>query len=64
MSREKKDAKILNIKLATSVHEKLEQFCDESGMPKTVAVEKVLTQFFDSYFDKPAEERTIFGKRD
>lgn len=62
MPREKKDAKILNIKLAMPVHDRLERFCDESGMSKTVAVEKILDQFFDTYFEKPADERTIFKR--
>jgi len=63
MPREKKDAKILNIKLAMPVYDKLEQFCDESGMSKTVAVEKILDQFFNIYFEKPENERTIFRSK-
>lgn len=57
MSRPKKDAKILNIKLATPVYNKLEQFCDESGLTKTMAVERVLSQFFEQYFKRPENER-------
>ena len=64
MPREKKDARILNIKLATPVFDRLEQFCEESGMSKTTATEKIFTQFFDVYFEKPEEERTIFGKHE
>ena len=60
MPRAKKDAKILNVKLETSVYDRLEQFCEESGMSKTVAAEKIFTQFFDGYFDRPETERTIF----
>ena len=60
MPREKKDAKILNVKLATPVYERLEVFCDESGMSKTTAAEKIFTQFFDTYFERPESERTIF----
>lgn len=60
MSREKKDAKLLNIKLDRIIHEQLEQFCDESGMTKTMATEKILAQFFDEYFHRPEEERRIF----
>ena len=36
MPRQKKDAKILNIKLAKEISDQLEQFCEESGMPKTI----------------------------
>lgn len=41
MSRQKKDAKILNIKLAREISNQLEQFCEESGISKTVATEKI-----------------------
>ena len=60
MPRAKKDAKVLNVKLATPVYELLEEFCDESGMSKTVAAEKIFTQFFNDYFERPESERTIF----
>ena len=60
MPRAKKDARILNMKLATPVYDRLEAFCDESGMSKTVAAEKIFTQFFDWYFERPASERAIF----
>ena len=40
MPRQKKDAKILNIKLAKEISDQLEQFCEESGISKTVATKK------------------------
>ena len=49
MPRPKKDAKPLNIKLDASIYKKLEQFCKETGMNKTVTVEKVLDQYLSSY---------------
>ena len=60
MPRSKKDARILNIKLSTPVYNKLEEFCEESGMPKTTATEKILSSFFEKYFEQPEDERTIF----
>jgi len=60
MSRTKKDAKMLNIKLDRPIHDQLEQFCDETGMTKTMATEKILAQYFDEYFKKPEEERKLF----
>ena len=57
MPRQKKEAKILNVKLATAVYEKLERFCDESGQSKTVAVERFLDKCIDEYFEKPEESR-------
>lgn len=60
MSREKKDAKVLNIKLDREIHEELEQFCNESGMTKTIATEKILGQYLAEYFARPEEERKLF----
>lgn len=60
MPREKKDARIINMKLATEVYDQLERFCEETGTSKTVATEKILAQFFDEYFQRPEKERKIF----
>lgn len=60
MPRQKKDAKILNIKLAKEISNQLEQFCEESGISKTVATEKILSKYFEKYFSRPEEERTLF----
>ena len=60
MSREKKDAKLLNIKLDRSIHEKLERFCEESGMTKTKATEKILASYFEDYFKRSEKDRKLF----
>lgn len=60
MPRQKKDAKILNIKLAKEISDQLEQFSEESGISKTVATEKILSKYFEEYFSRPEEERTLF----
>ena len=62
MPRQKKDAKILNIKLAKEISDQLEQFCEESGISKTVATEKILSKYFEEYFSRQEEERTLFKK--
>ena len=55
MPREKKDARILNPKLAAPVYDRPDAFCYESGPSKTVAAEKILMQFFDSYLERPED---------
>lgn len=60
MPRTKKDARILNIKLSSPIYDKLDVFCEESGMSKTVAAEKIFEQFFERYFEMPEAERSIF----
>ena len=60
MPREKKDTKTLNVKISASVLDRMEQFCDESGMTKTTATEKILERYFDEYFSRPENERKLF----
>ena len=60
MPREKKDARNFNIRIATQTYKELERFCEETGMTKTTATEKILTQFFEEYFQRPEKERRIF----
>lgn len=59
MPRQKKDAKVLNIKMASPVYSNLEKFVKETGLTKTVATEKILQQFFEEYFRKNKKDRTI-----
>ena len=60
MPRTKKDAKILNIKLATPINDQLEQFCEETGLNNTTATEKIMEKFFKEYFNKDLSDRCIF----
>ncbi len=59
MPRAKKDAKVLCIKLATPISEKLDAFCEESGQTKTIAVERFLNKGLDEYFARPEKERKL-----
>ena len=60
MPRVKKEAKMLNIKLAKNISDELELFCDETGVTKTMAVEKILHQYLEQYFEREENERKIF----
>ena len=57
MPRQKKDAVSLNIKLATEVSVQLEEYCKETGQPKTTAIERILTEAFRDYFSQPEGKR-------
>ena len=45
MPRAKKDGKFLNCYVDRKIIEKLELYCDETGIPKTSVVEKALGQY-------------------
>lgn len=59
MPRQKKDAKILNIKLAREISNQLEQFCEESEYLKLL-LQKKISKYFEEYFSRLEEERTLF----
>lgn len=55
MPRAKKDGKFLNCYVDREILEKLERYCDETGIPKTSVVEKALGQYlvqFEALMDK------------
>ena len=49
MAKQNKDWKALNIKLDRTVYEQLEKYCEETGLSKTVAVERILSKDFEKY---------------
>lgn len=51
MPRAKKDAKNLNIKLDRTIHERLDQFCEETGRSKTYAVELIIKKYLDEHYE-------------
>lgn len=62
MPRQKKDSKILNIRLSTPISDRLELFCEESGQNKTVAVERALAAYIDDYDKKQALIKELVSK--
>lgn len=49
MPRPKKENTPTSFRLSTEVYNRLAQFCDESGQPKTLAVERAITMYINDY---------------
>lgn len=48
MARPKmKESKAVNINMDIAVLEKLEKYCEETGLTKTVAIERILKQYLE-----------------
>ena len=60
MPRPKKEMRVLNIKLEKTISDKLEGFCAETGVSKTMAVERFLDKSLDEYFSKSESERKLY----
>ena len=49
MARPKsKESKSVNINMDVAILARLEQYCEETGLPKTTAIERILKQFFET----------------
>ena len=51
MVKQKKDGKSLNCVIDREVFEQLEEYCNEVGQTKTLAVERILKQYFKDYYN-------------
>lgn len=49
MPRPKKDYQSLNVKLDSTVMERLKKYCDIMGQTKTTALERILSKHFDEF---------------
>lgn len=53
MARPKtKEYKPLTVRMDAAVYDRLTDYCQESGQPKTVAVERAITMFINDYEKK------------
>lgn len=52
MARPKKDNVPVSLRIEKELFDRLNQFCEDSGQPKTVAMERALTMYIDDYYEK------------
>ena len=62
MARPKKNGKYLNVCIEANIYDNLEQFCDDAGQTKTVAVERALMEYLESYEKKQQMLRKLEDK--
>ncbi len=59
VARAKKDNVPVSVRLEKGIFEKLSRFCEDSGQPKTVAVERALEMYIDDYYEKIGKSHGI-----
>jgi len=52
MPRLKKDNHPISIRMEQDLYDRLNQFVEDSGQPKTVAIERALEMYLDDYYSK------------
>lgn len=61
MARPKKDSQVVNLNIERSVYDKFVEFCDNTGLTKTVVVERALEMYIDAMNKNP--EKLMQNKR-
>lgn len=49
MARPKKDSRPFSIRMDADTYIRLNDYCENSGQPKTVAIERAINMFIDDY---------------
>lgn len=57
--QEKKESQPFSIRMDKAVYERLNEYCEESGLSKTVAIECAISMYIDDYDGK---KKIIAGK--
>ena len=55
MARPKKDGRHINYYIDRLIYERLEEYADEKGQTMTMALERILKQFFDKTDEEKRE---------
>ena len=59
MARQKKDAKSATFYLSNEIINKLEEYCEDTGLSKTTAVERFIKKCVDEHDNAKEEKRRI-----
>lgn len=52
MPRPKKGYHPVTVRMEQELYNRLNQFCKDSGQPKTVAIERALEMYIDNYYSQ------------
>ena len=61
MARPKKDSQVVNLNIERSIYDKFTEFCANTGLTKTVVVERALEMYIDAMNENP--EKLMQNKR-
>ena len=50
MARPKKENHPISIRMDKAIYDRLNEFCEISGQPKTVAIERAIDAYVDKYY--------------
>lgn len=63
MARARKDGVFINYYIKKDVKEKLDIYCEDVGQTNTMALERILGEFLDKYFEFKKSDLNVTLKR-
>lgn len=58
MAKQKKETKPCSLRMDASIFDRLEEFCQETGITKTALIEKAVVLFMDDYESKMGKQES------
>ena len=49
MSRRKKEYRPFSIRMATNIYDRMDKYCENTGVPKTAVIERAINMYLDNY---------------
>ena len=49
MPKPKKDSRPFSIRMATEIYDRMEKYCEDTGVPKTAVIERAICMYLDDY---------------
>lgn len=49
MPKQKKDSCPFSIRMATDIYNRMNKYCEDTGMPKTTVIERAIIMYLDDY---------------
>lgn len=59
MARPKKESHPFSIRMEKEIYDKLVAYCEDSGQPKTLAIERAVNRFIDDYYERQAKLKEL-----
>lgn len=59
MARPKKENHPISIRMDKAIYDRLNEFCEVSGQPKTVAIERAIAAYVNEYYHRNKKTEKI-----
>lgn len=49
MPRAKKEYRPFSIRMASNIYDRMDKYCEDTGVPKTAMIERAISMYLDNY---------------